>query len=402
MLGAIYIGLSGMDAYQKGLQTISNNVANLNTSGFKSSDVNFVDLFSYGGSGTSLSSNPNENGGSGVAFGKPHIDMTQGELRSTDNDLDLAIQGNGFLMLLDGDKTYYTRTGQFMVGTDGFITEQGTDYRLAVLDESGRATALQIDTKRLNPPKATTTIAITGNLVRGTDPSISNITVYDDNGGSHVWTVKLTRDTTTGTVDTWNVTIKDEHGVDVPSQSGLTTQIKLTGGIIDPTTAKPVFVSHQANASDIQVTLDFSSGITIFAGTESNLSAKPDGNAVGTLTATSPITIDDEGRVKLNYTNGQSETLGAIVIADFRDPQSLERIGNGLFRGTGGNAPHLVASGVDGAGTVQSKKTEASNVDLSQEFGQLILIQRGFQASSQVVSVSNDMIQQLFGIRGQG
>ena len=101
MLGAIYIGLSGMDAYEKGLQTISNNVANLNTAGFKSTSVSFNDLFSYGGGGSSLSNSSAGNpAGSGVTFGNPLTDFSQGDLRATDNDLDLAIQGSGFLVLL--------------------------------------------------------------------------------------------------------------------------------------------------------------------------------------------------------------------------------------------------------------------------------------------------------------
>jgi flagellar hook protein FlgE len=94
--------------------------------------------------------------------------------------------------------------------------------------------------------------------------------------------------------------------------------------------------------------------------------------------------------------------LGAVAIADFRDPQQLERIGAGLFIDKGGANVRLLASGQDGVGKLLSRQIEASNVDLSQQFGDLILVQRGFQASSQVISISNDMIQQLFGIRGQG
>jgi flagellar hook protein FlgE len=114
------------------------------------------------------------------------------------------------------------------------------------------------------------------------------------------------------------------------------------------------------------------------------------------------ITTDEQGQIKLTYSNSKTELMGAVAIADFRDPQQLRRLSGGLFENNGNGPSRLIASGTEGVGRLLSKQTEASNVDLSQQFGDLILIQRGFQASSQVVSVTNDMIQQLFGIRGQG
>jgi flagellar hook protein FlgE len=149
------------------------------------------------------------------------------------------------------------------------------------------------------------------------------------------------------------------------------------------------------------VVLDFSGNVDSFsAGTLSTLRATSvDGRGLGTLTS---VTIDDTGQLKLSYSNQQSETIGMVAIADVRDPQGLERIGAGLFRDKGGAGIRLLGSGQDGLGTLVARQIEASNVDLSQQFGDLILVQRGFQASSQVISISNDMIQQLFGIRGQG
>jgi flagellar hook protein FlgE len=126
--------------------------------------------------------------------------------------------------------------------------------------------------------------------------------------------------------------------------------------------------------------------------------ASVDGAAAGTL---SSVTIDDNGQVLLTYSNEKTETQGAVALANFRDPQQLTREGNGLYANSGHEVPRLSASATDGVGKLTPKTIEASNVDLSSEFGDLILVQRGFQACSQVVSVSNDMIQQLFAIRGQ-
>ena len=396
MLGAIYIGLSGMDAYEKGLQAISNNVANLNTDGYKETSVSFSDMFSYGGDGQTYLSNGGEETGNGVTLGTPGIDFTQGDLRQSNGDLDLAIQGSGFLVMLDGDKTVYARTGQFVVGKDGYIIEQGSDRRLAVLDAKGHAVAVNLDTKKVNPPSATTTITFNDNLSSGaTTAQVTDIAVYDSTGAKQVWTVNFARDTTTP-AGNWTVTVNDANGRTVG-----TSTLKFVGGTVDPTTEKLVINDTPAGADPLAVTLDFSAGVTSFSsGTTSTISAASvDGRAAGELTST---TIDADGQVKLSYSNGQTVQEGAVAIADFRDPQQLERLSGGLYTDKGHSPVSLRASGADGIGTLVSKQIEASNVDLSQAFGDLILVQRGFQASSQVVSISNDMIQQLFGMRGQG
>jgi len=397
MLGAIYIGLSGMNAYTQGLQTISNNVANLNTSGFKASSATFTDLFSYGGGG--LTFTPNSQGsqaGSGVRFADPRVDFQQGDLRQSNGDLDLAIQGNGFLVLKGEGKTYYARTGQFTVDEDGFISLQGTKYHLAVLNSSNEAVALNLDTKRTSTPTATTKIKFADNLSSGaTEATVSNISVFDSNGGKHTWQVKL-KPVVPAVAGSWDLTVTDEGGSTVG-----TSVLKFIGSIPDPTTSKITITSSPANAAPLSVELDFSAGVTSFSsGTTSTLrAASTDGNGVGALTS---VTADENGQIKLTYTNGKTELVGAVALADFRDPQQLTRVGSGLFQATGSGQSRLLPSGGEGIGKILSRQLEASNVNLSQEFGDLILIQRGFQASSQVVSVANDMIQQLFGIRGQG
>lgn len=395
MLGAIYIGMSGLGAYSKGLQTISNNVANLNTSGFKAASIGFNDLFSFGGAGLSFSGSSEETG-TGVRAGTARIDFSQGDLRQTSNDLDLAIQGSGFLTLLKDDKTYYTRTGQFVVDNDGYIAEQGTGYHLAVLDDSNRPAAINIDKLHTSAPTATTAIVFADNLSSSaTTASVADIPVYDSRGTKQLWTVTFTPTANAPAPGEWDVTVKDGTGRTVG-----TSTLKFIGGSVDPTTSKLVITDSPTGAAPLSVTLDFSSGVTSFsAGTASTLrAASEDGNGVGALTT---VTLED-GQVKLTYSNTKTQLLGSVAIADFRDPQGLERIGGGVYRYSGTGSMRVLASGVDGIGTLQSKQIEASNVDLSKAFGDLILIQRGYQASSQVISISNEMIQQLFGIKGQG
>ncbi|MDB5440001.1 MAG: hypothetical protein JWM33_2428 [Caulobacteraceae bacterium] len=395
MLGSIYIGLSGMDAYTQGLQTISNNIANLNSPGFKATTVNFSDMFAAGGDGLTFTSNGQPTGG-GVHLAPPTTDFNQGTLRQTTSDLDLALQGSGFLVLQSGDKIAYARTGQFFVDNDGFITIQGTTYHLTVLDPSNQPAAPNLDAKRTSAPVATTKITFADNLSStATTASVSSINVFDSSGGKHIWQVNFAAVGATAPGQ-WNVTVLDETGATVA-----TSVLKFNGSAVDPATQTLTVNTTPTSGAPLSVVLDFSSRVTSFSGgTASTLrAASVDGNGVGDLAS---VTIDDSGQVKLTYSNNKTELLGAVAIADFRDPQQLKAIGDGLFENPRAAQHRLVASTVDGVGKLVSREIEASNVDLSQAFGDLILIQRGFQASSQVVSVSNDMIQELFGIRGRG
>ncbi|MEJ0027183.1 MAG: flagellar basal-body rod protein FlgF [Rhizomicrobium sp.] len=399
MLNAIYIGLSGMDAYSTGLQVISNNVANLNTPGFKAKTVQFSDLFDNAGSGglTFLGSSFLGTTGNGVQVDGSRTDFKEGTLQQTGNPLDLAIQGTGFLVLLNNGQTYYARTGSFAVDNDGYISQQGSGYHLGVLDSTGKAVPLNVDDKRTSAPAATTRIAFSQNLSSsGTEATVSSIDVYDDRGGKQVWTVKFEKSTAAGAgLDQWDASITDANGNAIGSGT-----LKFNGSVPDPTADTMTVTNSPAGAGALSVVLDFS-GVTSFSsGTTSTIqTSAADGNAEGDL---STVTIDDTGQVLLTYSNKKTVQEGAVAIADFRNPQGLTQLSNGLFQPTGAGEFRVLPSGANGVGTLVSQQIEASNVDLSKEFGDLILVQRGFQACSQVLSISNDMIQQLFGIRGQG
>jgi flagellar hook protein FlgE len=392
MFGSIYVGLSGLNAYSRGLQQISNNVTNLNASGFKGSTVAFTDLVGINGNGGASYSGGPGGGGNGVEIGDTRIDFKQGELRQTDRDLDLAIDGSGFMILLRGEEILYTRTGSFEVDKDGFIVLAGTEYKLATLDAGGRPVSLSIDASRTSTPTKTTTIKFADNLSStATTYGISDIKVYDESGGEHIWQIKF--DKAEGALNEWKITITDDKAKTVGTQT-----LKFVQGAVDPTTNKLVFEDKD---SGLSVTLDFSQNVTSFsAGTVSTLrKASVDGYKVGAMTS---IRVNDGGKLEIGYSNEQKKELGSIAIADFRDPQALDQRSGGLFHDTGLAQRELMTSDDKRVGKVLSRRLEASNVDLAKAFGELILIQRGFQASSQIISVSNDMIQQLFGIRGQG
>ncbi|HZF44373.1 MAG TPA: flagellar hook-basal body complex protein [Sphingomonadaceae bacterium] len=392
MFGSIYVGLSGLNAYSKGLQQVSSNITNLNSSGFKASTVTFTDQFSVR-SNNLANANSRETTGRGVDTGRTQLDYKQGELRQTNRDLDLAVDGNGFLMLTRGEEVAYTRTGSFEVDKDGFIVLAGTDYRLATIDGSGRAVSLSIDASRTSPPKPTTTIKFADNLSStATTHALGDIKVIDKQGGEHVWQVQFAKKAD-GAPDEWTVTVTDAKAKVVGAQT-----LKFNGGIVDPATAKLVFADEENGTS---VMLDLSENVTSFSsGQVSTLrTASVDGYKSGTITS---VGVNDKGALEIGYSNEQKKDLGAVAIADFRDPQALEQRSGGLFADTGRAGRQVAGSEDVRVGRVLSRRLEASNVDLAKQFGDLILIQRGFQASSQIISVSNDMIQQLFGIRGQG
>jgi flagellar hook protein FlgE len=391
MFGSIYIGLSGLAAYSRGLQVVSNNISNMNTLGYKASDVSFSDFFGSGSAG-GLAFGQHSGGGQGVSLNDISINFNQGELRQTGRELDLSISGSGFFVLLDGEDTYYARTGSFSVSNDGYIVLDGTDHRLAVLDSGGRPVALNIDSKRTDPPEKTDRITFADNLSSSaTEFNIPDLKVYDESGKEHSWTIAFSREETAA--GTWTVTVTDGTGAEIGSQT-----LQFAGGAVDPASRELLF---EDAANGLSVVFEFGSNVTSFSsGAVSSLrAADVAGHATGTIAT---VGVNENGELEIAYTNNEREQLGSIALADFRDPQALEQHSKALFAYTGfGQLEYLAASDTR-VGTITSGKLEASNVDLSSEFGDLILIQRGFQASSQVISISNDMIQQLFGIRGQG
>ena len=388
MFSSIYVGLSGLTAFSRGLQQISNNVTNLNSQGFKGQTTTFESLV---GGGRDRIDDGRGRAGNGVGVAATRTDFKQGELRQSDRDLDLAIQGTGFLMLRRGDETAYTRTGSFEVGKDGYIVLSGTEYRLATLDASGAPATISIDDRRTSAPTATTKVTFADNLSStAASFSVGDIAVYDPTGGKHVWQAQFAKGTD---ANSWTVTVTDDKGRTIGAQT-----LRFSNGLVDPATRSLSFTDADAN---LTVPFEFGATVTSFsAGSVSTLRvAAADGYAPGTLTS---VAVNADGQLEIGYSNEQKVKLGAVAVADFRDAAALEQQAGGLFTDKGAAGRTLFASGDVRVGTVVSRKLEASNVDLTVEFSDLILVQRGFQASSQIISVTNDMIQQLFGIRGQG
>ena len=392
MLGSIFIGLSGLNAYSQGLRQVSNNITNLNSNGFKATLLGFGSSFSSDGQNLTFSGRGSL-GGNGVSLSQTRFDFSQGELRQTGRDLDLAVEGDGFLVIKNGSEFLYTRSGNFEIDSEGFATLAGTDYRLTLIDENGAQRPVNINSFRVGSPSRTTRILFADNLSSGVESfSIPNIEVFNANGEAASWTVAFSR-ADNAPAGEWLVTVTDGDGTEIGVQT-----LRFNNGIVDPTTIELTFADTAGGHSAI---LDFSENVTSFSsGAISTLrTAEVDGFGIGDLAG---IRVNDTGQVELAYSNGETLEIGAVAIATFDQTQSLEQLSGGLFSHNGSGSRSILQSTDERVGRVLSRRIEASNVDLSQQFGDLILVQRGFQASSQVVSVSNEMIQQLFGIRGQG
>ncbi len=392
MLGSIYVGLSGLRAYSSGLKQVSENVANLNSLGFKSSTVSFTNLQAERDTGGIGFDGAKGGNSGGVDLAGTTLNFKPGELQQTDGDLDLAIDGTGFLTLMKGDEVRYARTGRFEVDASGHVTLSGTEWRLATLDAAGRPAAVSIDASRTDAPVATTTITFADNLSStATTHSVSDLAVYDAAGVKHVWQLTLTREQ--GATE-WAVKVVDDKGATI----GEPQKLAMAAGAPVAASAK-LTVADAAN--NLSVVLDFSGGVTSFSsGSVSTLrAAKVDGHATGTIVT---LAVDKSGVLAIGYSNSEKKDVGAVALATFRDEAALRQESGGFFALERPSEVAYLASADPRVGTVLSRRLEGSNVDLSREFGDLILIQRGYQASSQIVSVSNDMIQQLFGIRGQG
>jgi flagellar hook protein FlgE len=393
MFDTIYVGMTGLQGYSRGLNVISNNVANLNTPGFKSSQLQFSDLFyqfRQPGNGQADA----ELIGTGVNTGSTFLNFKQGEARQTGNDLDMLIEGSGFFVLRKDDELQYTRAGQFAFDAEGFLVDKSTNARVAALNSEQQLVDINITGLKSNPPKATTTIKFASNLSTGDNQHvIDNVTVYDQLGGTH--TLKITFDNiNVKKPGAWTVTVAEG------TQTIATREISFKDG-------KPVVGSDTVSfeytpkdAATLTLTLDFSAESTAFAeGVNSTLKVgSQDGYASGSLLKAS---FDKDGYFVTSYSNGQTAKHQQLALATFDDLNGLEVVGGNIYLNSQNQTVHLGHPSESVYGKITSGSIETSNVDLTQQFGDLIITQRGYQASSQIITTANEMIQQLFDIRGK-
>jgi flagellar hook protein FlgE len=388
-----------MTAYSKGLDAISNNVANLNTPGFKSNQPSFFDVLFRNGSGSIAGSGGAPTGGAGVDIDSGRQSFRQGELRDTGNPLDTAIDGDGFFVVQrEHEDLLFTRAGRFELDKDGFLIEHNTRAKVLVTTANEGTTTFNANDYRVFAPKATTSVNVVGSLARGGTGTfdLTNLEVLDTGGGKQTLKAHFVRDS--ADILKWNVEVTNAAGKTVGQG---TIAFNSDGTPADGTV--PIELTLQPeNQPSFTVQLKLGdpgsfSGITSTASvTQSQVTVgKRDGTQLGSLSGTA---FDDRGRITMTYTNGETLTPATLLLAQFTAPDEFRSLGSGLFAAYENQRPQLSVAQTSGLGRIVGSKVEMSNVDLTQQFSDLIIIQRGFQASSQMSSVANEMLQQLLAL----
>jgi flagellar hook protein FlgE len=402
MFDSIYSAYTGLLSFSKALTVLSNNVSNMNTPGFKSSDVTFRDLFYQFSSSGGETTEQQSQIGEGTQTSGTRINFAQGQLTNTGNPLDAAVSGLGFFVLHDGSSTYYTRTGQFDVNAAGFLVDKTSGARVQALNGTSGLSDINLSSLQTSIAKPTSKVAFVGNLSRGaTTDQITSITVYDSVGGSHTLSMTLTNNNT-ATTGSWLIQVQDEKSNTIGNG-----EIRFNADGSPATGFNTVAITlSPSNVQASTFTLNFGdagsfSGATNFSGgTTSDLKLNTqDGYASGSLLRTS---FDAQGFITLSYSNGQTTKGPQLALASFNNLQSLKQFGNQLFTNPDGTPPLLASANGQTMGTLTSNELEMSNVDLTQQFTNLVIIQRGYQSSSEVISVANQMIQQLVAMRTGG
>ena len=397
MLRSLYSGISGLRAEQTMLDVTSNNIANVNTTGFKSSSVQFEDTLSQIVSAAGLSTsakagtNPNQVG-LGVKVAAVTNNLTEGSQTTTGNNLDAMISGDGYFVTQTGSTTQYTRNGSFHWDSQGRLSTadgalvQGWNGVNGVVSTGGKPSVLTLPSGTVAPANATTSATMKGNLpsdaVAGTKLA-RDITVYSADGKASQLTVNFTA----GTAGAWTYSIADGTAA-TPTTGTIQTggSGAITGTVDGSTTpgdVKPKF-------GDIVVDL---SGLSGFAGLTTSSFDKQNGNAAGTLLS---VAMGADGTLSGTFSNGATVAIARLAIGTFTNPEGLEKAGNStLVETLNSGSARLGTAGSDGYGSVVSGALEASNVDLSQEFTNLIVAQRGFQANARIITTSDEILQEL-------
>jgi flagellar hook protein FlgE len=393
MFETINIGTSGLLTHAQGLRTVGNNLANVNTPGFKSGQLVFSDLFNKGAGGGGQSGAAGSGGhGGGLGSLGTHVNFKAGLDTSTGNPLDVNIDGNGFYAIERDGQILYTRSGNFHFDEKGILVNAAGEHVKGLVD--GKLVDVSVENLDRSLPKATTKVAFRGNLTSTVltppiNPSLRSVAVYDTEGVSRPINLSFKNTGSGG----FEVTVTDAAGATLA-----TGTIKFAGGFPVADANSIAFSYAPAGAKPFDVRLDFSENVTSLVDQTTLSMASQDGYAAGVRTDQS---IDSNGTIKLYYSNGQTADGPRLALANFRSASELEQQSGSAFSLKQGGQAEYGHAGDATFGTLRAGHLEGSNVDLAEEFGNLILMQRGYQASSHVISTANEMIQQLFDMKSR-
>jgi flagellar hook protein FlgE len=408
MIGSLFAGISGLNANSTAMTVIGDNIANVNTTAYKSNRSMFANVLSQ-----SLGGSLGSGIGRGVEFWGTSPLWTQGSLENTASPTDLAINGKGFFMVQDdAGANYYTRAGQFYLDADGdMVNPDGLYVQGYEIDSNGNLgnlTTISIPGERISPPSATTEFTFDINLDSETAPNGTYSTsqsIFDSLGNAIPLTLTFTKQ---AAAQTWSV------AASVPAPNGPVT----IGGAATATVTFDSNGNLTAPAGDQTLSIAFTNGaatpqtltwdlvdaggtslgdVTGFSSPSSTTFQYQDGYTSGILRG---ISVDEDGVVTAAYSNGQLTPTYQIALADFPSYDGLTKMGKNLYtESLQSGQPMLGVAGNGRIGSITPSAIEMSNIDLAQEFVKMITTQRAFQANSRVITTSDEILAELINIK---
>jgi flagellar hook protein FlgE len=396
MLRSLFSGISGLRAHQQMMDVTGNNIANVNTTGYKSSQTVFQDTLSQ--MVNAAGAPQNQAGGTnpaqvglGVRLASITANFGQGAAQTTGKSSDMMIQGDGFFVVKSGGEALYTRAGSFTFDANGSLTTPtgqivqgwGADADGEV-NTSGAPGDIRLPIGISLSPTVTENITLTGNFsneaIIGTTKEIP-IKVYDAAGAANTMIVSFEK---TGATE-WTLSLPDGSLQPITFTDGKAV------GDLDPVTGldsgKWLVGNYTIDVHDL----------TQFSGNTEARVSNSDGSGAGVL---SSYTVSNTGQIVGVFSNGLKQTLGQVALANFNNVNGLEKIGDSMFRSTVNSGLAQVGpAGSAGLGLITSGALEMSNVDLAQEFTNLVIAQRGFQANSRIITTSDEILQELVNLK---
>jgi flagellar hook protein FlgE len=462
MMRTLYSGVSGLKNHQVRMDVIGNNISNVNTIGFKTERVMFNDLISQTISGAA---EPRENVGGvnpkqvGLGMNIASIDklMYQGSLQTTGKGTDVAITGEGFFIVADGDKKFYTRAGNFDVDKKGSLVNpadglkvQGWNSQIDAngnrfINTAGSVQDLHIPLFSKEPAKETTFVVYKSNLnsraeamptdatdeqrykmIANVPPEqrrghLTNMMVYDDQGNEHNLKVFMWK----SDMNKWTASVamsdSDQLSVDVvgkgqnttvPNNKRFEVNFSPDGKITAVSDGVDVENGGQLNVNisfrtpgepapkTIQMRLGTAGavdGVTQYASDFTTKAIEQDGYKMGYMEA---FAIDASGKITGTFSNGMKQQLGQIAMANFNNAAGLEKAGSSYFTQSNNSGNAMIGeSGIAGLGAIHAGMLEMSNVDLADQFTDMIVTQRGFQANSRSITTADQILQELLSLK---
>ena len=405
MLRSLFTGLTGLRSSQLGMDVIGNNIANVNTVGYKSSRATFKEMLLQ--TIRSASSGGDDVGGLnpmqiglGVALGSIDRNMLQGVPQVTNRETDLSIEGSGWFILSDGQGQYYTRAGNFSIDFNGYLVSPFNGYRvqgLSAVDgeipSTGSLSDIRIPYDSTLAPQATSEVALGGNLYSGAgvgDAYSAQVDIYDNGGGSTTLTINFLKTDS----NMWDVSLDVATGTD---PVGFNT-LRFNGdtGTLSGTSTFSFAWTPLGASTPIALTLDCDS-LTQYKTSASATVTGRDGYSAGTL---KQFMVDQDGIFTGVYSNGEQQAIAQLYLANFNNSGGLYDLGGGLFIESPNSGPAGIAAANAGSnGKIVQGTLEMSNVDLAEEFTSMIITQRAYQANARVISTSEELLTELLNLK---